>query len=83
MHIQVLNLSMNTGDRDLRKLFSAFGSVYSAEVLRDKFNGRSKCNAVIDMPIDTEARQAILSLHQTTFDGKTISVSEHHTPPEW
>ena len=83
MHIQVLNLSMNTGDRELRRLFSAFGSVTSAEVLRDKFNGRSKCNALIDMPVDSEARQAIVSLHQTTFDGKKISVSEHRTKPEW
>ncbi|MCS3797311.1 RNA recognition motif domain-containing protein [Niastella sp. OAS944] len=83
MHIQVLNLSLNTGDRELRRLFSPFGIVTSAEVLRDKFNGRSKCNAMIDMPVDTEARQAILSLHKTTLDGKTISVSEHHTQPEW
>lgn len=83
MHIQVLNLSMNTDDRDVRRLFSTFGIVTSAEVLRDKFNGRSKCNAMVDMPVDTEARQAIVSLHQTTLDGKKISVSEHHLKPEW
>lgn len=83
MHIQVLNLSMNTDDRDVRRLFSTFGIVTSAEVLRDKFNGRSKCNAVVDMPVDSEARQAIVSLHQTTLDGKKISVTQHHTQPEW
>ena len=83
MHIQVLNLSMNTGDRDLQRLFSTFGIVTSAEVLRDKFNGRSKCNAMVDMPVDSEARQAIVSLHQTALDGKTISVSEHRAKPEW
>jgi RNA recognition motif-containing protein len=83
MHIQVLNLSMNTGDRELRRLFSPFGIVSSAEVLRDKFSGRSKCNAVIDMPVASEARQAIVSLHLTTLDGKKISVAEHHIQPEW
>jgi len=77
MNIQVFNLSMNTEDRDLRKLFSAFGIVTSAEVARDKLNGRSKCNGMIEMPIDSEARQAIVSLHQTLLDGKRISVSEH------
>jgi RNA recognition motif-containing protein len=83
MHIQVLNLSLNTDDRDLRRLFTPFGIVTSAEVVRDKFNNRSKCNALIDMPVDSEARQAILSLHQTILDGKKISVAEHHLKPEW
>jgi RNA recognition motif-containing protein len=83
MNIQVFNLSMNTGDRDLRKLFSAFGIVASAEVARDKLNGRSKCNALIEMPIESEARQAIESLHQSLLDGKKISVSERQAKPEW
>lgn len=83
MNIQVFNLSMNTEDRDLRRLFSAFGIVTSAEVARDKINGRSKCNAMIEMPVENEARQAIVSLHQTVLDGKTISVSEHEAKPQW
>jgi RNA recognition motif-containing protein len=83
MNIQVFNLSLNTVDRDLRKLFSAFGIVTSAEVMRDKLNGRSKCNAMIEMPVDTEARLAIESLHQTMLDGKMISVTELLTKPKW
>jgi RNA recognition motif-containing protein len=83
MNIQVFNLSLSIVDRDLRKLFSAFGIVISAEVVRDKLNGRSKCNAMIEMPIDSEARQAIESLHQTLLDGKKISVSELQTKPKW
>lgn len=83
MNIQVFNLSLNTEDRDLRRLFSAFGIVASAEVVRDKLNGRSKCNAVIEMPIESEGRQAIESLNQTLLDGKKISVSEHQVKPEW
>jgi RNA recognition motif-containing protein len=77
MNIQVFNLSMNTDDRDLRRLFSAFGIVASAEVIRDKLNGRSKCNAMVEMPVDSQALQAIESLHQTLLDGKKISVSIH------
>jgi RNA recognition motif-containing protein len=83
MYIQVYNLSLNTADRDLRKLFSAFGIVSSAEVARDKLNGRSKCNAVIEMPIQLEALQAIESLNQTMLDGKKISVSELPAIPKW
>jgi RNA recognition motif-containing protein len=83
MNIQVFNLSLNTEDRDLRRLFSAFGIVSSAEVVRDKLNGRSKCKGMIDMPVNREALLAIESLHQTMLDGKKISVSELQTKPEW
>lgn len=83
MFIQVYNLSLNTVDRDLRKLFSAFGVVSLAEVTRDKLNGRSKCNATIEMPKQVEALQAIESLNQTMLDGKKISVSELLEKPKW
>ena len=83
MTIQVFNLSRNTGDADLRRLFAHYGVVNSAEVNRDKNNGRSKGNGVINMPIDNEARQAIASLDQTMMDGKKISVSEVQLPPQW
>jgi RNA recognition motif-containing protein len=83
MNIQVFNLSMNTEDRDLRRLFSAFGGVTMAEVLRDKLNGRSKRNGMVEMPIESEGRQAIESLHQTELDGKIISVSEHPIELKW
>ena len=74
MYIQVYNLSLNIEDRDLRKLFAPFGIVASAEVDRDKLNGRSKCNGMIEMPIEREGLLAIVSLHQTFLDGKKISV---------
>jgi RNA recognition motif-containing protein len=83
MNIQVYNLSRNTSDADLRRLFSAFGVVNSAEVVRDKLNGRSKGNGVIEMPVEREARQAIASLDKTVMDGKNISVSELNLPPQW
>lgn len=83
MNIQVYNLSRNTSDADLRRLFSAYGIVDSAEVIRDKLNGRSKGNGVIDMPVEKDARQAITALDQTMMDGKKISVSELRLPPKW
>ncbi|THU32523.1 RNA-binding protein [Niastella caeni] len=83
MNIQVYNLSRNTSDADLRKLFSPYGVVDSAEVMRDKLNGRSKGNGIIDMPVERDARQAIVALDQTLMDGKKISVSELRLPPNW
>ena len=83
MNIQVYNLSRDFNDAALRKLFSTFGTVYSAEVIRDKLNGRSKGNGVIEMPVESEARQAIVSLDQTMIGGKKIAVSELRLPPKW
>jgi RNA recognition motif-containing protein len=83
MNIQVYNLSRDFTDAALRKLFSPFGNVDSAEVMRDKLNGRSKGNGVIEMPVDSEARQAIASLDETMVDGKKIAVSELRTIPKW
>jgi RNA recognition motif-containing protein len=64
-------------------MFSPFGVVNSAEVTRDKLNGRSKGNGIIEMPVEREARQAIASLDKTVMDGKNISVSELVLPPSW
>jgi len=76
MNIQISNISLNTVDADIRKLFSPFGIVDAVSVIRNKFNGRSKGNAIINMPSDAQGRQAIISLHQTMMDGKRVSVDE-------
>lgn len=76
MNIQVHNLSFNLVDSDVRKMFRTFGIVNSAEVIKDKLNGRSKGKAQIEMPVEAEGKQAIISLHQTIIDGKKISVEE-------
>ncbi|WP_081155893.1 RNA recognition motif domain-containing protein [Niastella vici] len=76
MNIQVYNLGRDVSDSDLRRLFAVFGIVNSAEVVRDKLNGRSKGNGIIEMPVEHDAKRAIASLDQTMVDGKKISVSE-------
>lgn len=83
MNIQIYNLGRDINDAALRKMFSTYGTVLSAEVMRDKLNGRSKGNGVIEMPVEGEARQAIEALDQTMMDGKKISVSELRVPPKW
>lgn len=76
MLMRISNLSHNINDGDLRKIFAAYGTVNSAEVARNKFNGRSNGYAIVEMPVEGEARQAIISLDKTTVDGKLISISD-------
>ncbi len=83
MDIRISNISLNIIDSDIRKLFSAFGVVDSAEVSRNKLNGRSTGSAIINMPVISQARQAIMSLDQTMMDGKRIRVNEFDSSPNW
>jgi len=76
MNIRVTNLNLNTIDSELRKLFSRYGAVNSAFIVRDKNSNRPNGSALIDMVKDSEARFAIESLNQTIVDGKSISVAE-------
>jgi RNA recognition motif-containing protein len=83
MDIKILNLDLNVVDSDLRKLFAPYGIVNSAEVVRDKFNGRSKGSGMINMPVEKEARQAIESLDKSMLLGKKVSVNEYRADPQW
>jgi RNA recognition motif-containing protein len=76
MNIKIVNISLNTTDTEIRKLFSSYGSVDSALVNRNALNGRSLKSGQVEMPVVAQARQAIASLDKTIFDGKLISVSE-------
>ena len=76
MNIQVSNLNLNLIESDLQRLFTPYGEVGSINIIRDKLNNRSRGKALIDMPVNIEARQAIISLHGKLFGGKTINVIE-------
>ena len=76
MNIKISNISLNTTDAELRKLFFQYGNVDSAMVNRNSLNGRSLKNGEVCMPVSAQARQAIVSLDKTIFDGMIISVSE-------
>jgi len=81
MNIRISNISLNTTDSELRKLFGPYGNVDSATVCRNALNGRSLKYGKIDMPVSTQGRQAIASLDKTLLDGKIISVSELPSEP--
>jgi len=76
MNIRISNISLNTTDSELRKLFFQYGNVDYATVNRNSLNGRSLRSGEVCMPVSAQARQAIISLDKTTFNGKIISVSE-------
>lgn len=76
MDIIVFNLSVNVINSDLLKLFSVYGAVSYASVVRDLKNNRSKGIAFLNMPHEAEAEQAIRALNQFLVDGEKIGVQE-------
>lgn len=76
MNIRISNISLDTTDSELRKLFVPYGNVDSATVYRNALNGRSLKYGQVSMPVSAQGRQAIASLDKTMLDGKLISVSE-------
>ncbi len=76
MNIYVGNLSWSMTDDDLMNLFTQFGTVSSAKILKDKMNGRSKGFGFVEMD-DAEAAQAAISnLNETEVQGRKLIVNE-------
>ncbi len=75
MTLYVGNLNYKAREEDLRELFSAYGEVNSVSLISDKFTGRSKGFAFIDMD-DQAGQDAIDQLHDTDFMDRTLVVNE-------
>lgn len=69
-------LPFSMGDQELSSLFAAHGSVVSANVIMDKFSGRSKGFGFVEMSSDEEAQAAIAALNNSDVGGRNIVVNE-------
>ena|SRR6476620_4973325 len=76
MNIYVGNLSWTMTDDDLNNLFTQYGSVTSAKILKDKMNGRSKGFGFVEMDDDEAAKTAIASLNESEVQGRKLIVNE-------
>ena len=76
MNIYVGNLSWTMTDDDLSNLFTQYGSVTSAKILKDKMNGRSKGFGFVEMEDDEAAKTAIANLNETEVQGRKLIVNE-------
>jgi RNA recognition motif-containing protein len=76
MNIYVGNLSGDVTEADLRQAFEAFGGVESVNVLKDRFSSESRGFGFVDMPSQTEAQTAVLSMDKKDLKGRNINVNE-------
>jgi RNA recognition motif-containing protein len=74
MNIYVANLDSNFKNEDLKKLFSGYGEVVSAEIAMDGFTDLPRGFGFVEMPIDAEGMEAIAKLNQSQLNDRTITV---------
>lgn len=74
--LYVGNLSYDVSSSDLEKMFSAHGSVESAQVISDRDTGRSKGFGFVEMESNSEADAAITALNGQEVGGRALNVSE-------
>lgn len=74
--LYVGNLSYSMGDSELEKLFTTYGSVSSAQVIKDRDNGRSKGFGFVEMGTGQEGQAAISALNGKDIDGRPLVVNE-------
>ena len=74
--LYVGNLSFTINDESLKELFAAHGNVETAQVIMDKFSGRSKGFGFIEMENDDEANKAIEELNGTALNSREMVVNE-------
>lgn len=76
MNIYVSNLKSAFGNEDLKRLFSVYGEVKSAEIVNDLFNGKSRGFGYVELIDDAAGQKAISELHNTVVNELVISVKE-------
>ena len=76
MNIYVSNLALTVSDEDLKKQFTPFGEVLSANIITDKFTSRSRGFAFVVMPDQQAAEKAIRELNGAMINGRTVRLVE-------
>ena len=76
MRIYIGNCSYETSEEDLRQTFQAYGQIEEVMLVTDRYTGRSKGFAFVEMPTAAEATAAIEALNGRDLAGRKLTVNE-------
>ena len=76
MNIYVGNLAFGVTEEELRQAFEAFGTVATVTIITDKFTGKARGFAFVEMPDNTEAQAAIDGLNGQDLGGRALRINE-------
>ena len=69
------NLSYNTTEDDLRGCFAEAGTISSVNLMMDKFTGKSRGFAFVEMATAAEAAKAIEMFHGKSLQDRALTVN--------
>ena len=81
MNLFVAGLPYDLDDAELMEIFEKFGKVNSAKVAMDKETGKSRGFGFVEMPVDTEAKEAIDGLNDISLGKKPLVVKQAEDRP--
>ncbi len=70
------NISWGTTDEQLNELFSQYGEIEEAVIIKDKFSGRSKGFGFVTFVNGEDADKAVEALNGQEIDGRELTVNE-------
>ena len=73
-NLYVGNLSYDTTEDTLRTLFGEYGEIESVRVITDRYTGRPRGFAFVEMAAEETAQAAIEALNGKMVDGREIKV---------
>jgi len=76
MKLYVGNLAYSVSESDLRDLFSPFGEIRDVKIITDRFSGKSKGFAFVEMSSRTEGQEAMENLNGKEVQNRKIVVNE-------
>lgn len=76
MQLRVNGLPADASEDELARLFSEIGRLEWVRIIRDVISGKSKGYAIVRMPIDVEAEEAIKRLNGSKLENVLIKVNK-------
>jgi len=74
--IYIGNLPWSVGDKELAELFSSYGDVSEAVVIKDKYSGRSKGFGFVTFSDEASVAKAVSEMNGKDVEGRELKVSE-------
>lgn len=74
--LYVGNLSFNTTEGELQRMFETAGKVVSCNIIMDKFTNKSRGFAFVEMGSQEEANKAVATFNGKEVDGRPLTVNE-------
>lgn len=74
--LYVGNMSFNTTEGDMQRLFEQAGRVVGCDLIVDKFTNKSKGFGFVEMGSQDDANKAIQMFNGKEVDGRALTVNE-------